>query len=101
MYSIYEILQTLLTVLFWIIMIQVILSWLFAFNVINHHNEFVRQLVRGLDTITEPLYRPIRRILPDFGGIDFSPMVVLLIIGILQKIMLPNIFMSLIGAGAT
>jgi YggT family protein len=100
MYSIYEILQTLLTVLFWIIMIQVVLSWLFAFNVINHHNEFVRQLVRGLDTITEPLYRPIRRILPDFGGIDFSPMVVLLIIGILQKILLPNIFMSLIGAGA-
>ncbi len=100
MYSIYEILQTLLTVLFWIIMIQVIISWLFAFNVINHHNEFIRQLVRGLDTITEPLYRPIRRILPDFGGIDFSPMVVLLIIGILQKILLPNIFMSLVGAGA-
>jgi YggT family protein len=100
MYSIYEILQTLLTVLFWIIMIQIVLSWLFAFNVINHHNEFVRQLVRGLDTITAPLYRPIRRILPDFGGIDFSPMVVLLIIGILQKILLPNIFMSLIGAGA-
>ncbi len=100
MYSIYEILQLLLTVLFWIIMIQVILSWLFAFNVINHHNEFIRQLVRGLDTITEPIYRPIRRILPDFGGIDFSPMVVLLIIGVLQKILLPNIFMSLVGAGA-
>jgi len=99
MYSIYEILQTLLTVLFWIIMIQVIISWLFAFNVINHHNEFIRQLVRGLDTITEPLYRPIRRILPDFGGIDFSPMVVLLIIGILQRILLPNIFASLINAG--
>ena len=100
MYSIYEILQTLLNVLFYIIMIQVILSWLFAFNVINHHNEFVRQLVRGLDTITEPLYRPIRRIMPDFGGIDFSPMVVLLIIGILQRILLPNIFASLIGGGA-
>ena len=100
MYSIYEILQLLLNVLFYIIMIQIVLSWLFAFNVINHHNEFVRQLVRGLDTITEPLYRPIRRILPDFGGIDFSPMVVLLIIGILQRILLPNIFASLIGAGA-
>jgi len=100
MYSIYEILQTLLNVLFYIIMIQVILSWLFAFNVINHQNEFVRQLVRGLDTITEPLYRPIRRIMPDFGGIDFSPMIVLLIIGILQRILLPNIFASLIGGGA-
>jgi len=100
MYSIYEILQTLLNVLFYIIMIQVILSWLFAFNVINHQNEFVRQLVRGLDTITEPLYRPIRRIMPDFGGIDFSPMIVLLIIGILQRILLPNIFASLVAGGA-
>jgi YggT family protein len=99
MYSIYQILQLLLTVLFWIIMIQVVLSWLFAFNVINHHNEFVRQLVRALDTITEPIYRPIRRILPDFGGLDFAPMVVLLLIGILQRILLPNIFMSLIAKG--
>jgi len=99
MYSIYQILQLLLNVLFYIIMIQIILSWLFAFNVINHHNQFVRQLVAGLATITEPLYRPIRRILPDFGGIDFSPMVVLLIIGILQRILLPNIFASLIGMG--
>ena len=101
MYSIYEILQLLLTVLFWIIMIQVVLSWLFAFNVINHHNQFVNQLVRGLNTITEPIYRPIRRIMPDFGGLDFAPMVVLLIIGILQRILLPNIFASLITQGIT
>lgn len=100
MLSIYQILQVLLDVLFWIIMIQIIISWLFAFNVINHQNDFIRQLVRGLDSLTEPIYRPIRRILPDFGGIDFSPMVVLLLIGILQRILLPNIFASLMGAGA-
>jgi YggT family protein len=91
----------LLTVLWWIIMIQVVLSWLFAFNVINHGNEFVRQLVRGLDSITEPLYRPIRRILPDFGGLDFAPMVVLLLLIILQRILLPNIFASLMAPGVS
>jgi YggT family protein len=100
MLALYQILQLLLTVLFWIIMIQVILSWLFVFNVINHHNDMVRQLVRGLDAVTEPLYRPLRRIMPDFGGLDFAPMVVLLVIYILQRILLPNIFASLLMPGA-
>ena len=59
----------------WIIIIQAILSWLVAFNVINTHNHFVRSLLHALDRITAPLYRPIRRIMPDFGGLDFSPMV--------------------------
>src|SRR3546814_2315207 len=71
----FDILQLLLTVLTWIIIIQAILSWLVAFNVINTYNDFVRSLLNALDRITEPLYRPIRRILPDFGGIDFSPLV--------------------------
>ena len=81
-------------------MIQIVLSWLVAFNVINTHNDFVRQFLGALDRVTEPLYRPLRRILPDFGGLDFSPMVVLLAISILQKILLPNIFSSLMGATA-
>ncbi|NIJ32986.1 YggT family protein [Sphingomonas oligoaromativorans] len=100
MLSIFQILMLLLDVLFWIIMIQIVLSWLVAFNVINTRNDFVRQFLYALDRVTEPLYRPIRRILPDFGGLDFSPMVVLLAISILQKILLPNIFSSLMGATA-
>lgn len=100
MLSIYQILNLLLDLLFWIIMVQIVLSWLVAFNVINTHNDFVRQFLYALDRVTEPLYRPIRRILPDFGGLDFSPMVVLLAISILQKILLPNIFSSLMGATA-
>ena len=68
----------------YIIIAQAILSWLVAFNVINTHNDFVRSFLRALDRMTEPLYRPIRRILPDFGGIDFSPLVVLLIISVLR-----------------
>jgi len=77
----------LLKVVWWIIVIQMILSWLVAFNVINTYNGFVRGLLRGLDRITEPVYRPIRKVLPDFGGLDFSPMVVLLVLWILNRVL--------------
>ncbi len=82
-----DILITLLWVLGWIIIIQAVLSWLVVFNVINTHNDFVRSLLYALDRLTEPLYRPFRRILPDFGGIDFSPIVVLLIVWGLQRLL--------------
>ena len=70
-----------------VIIVQAILSWLVAFNVINVHSEFVRSLLYALDRITAPVYRPIRKILPDFGGLDFSPMVVLLILWVLQRLL--------------
>ena len=77
----------LLTVIWWIIVIQMILSWLVAFNVINTYNDFVRGLLRALDRMTEPVYRPIRRVLPDFGGLDFSPMVVLIVLLIIDRLL--------------
>ncbi|HEX8620639.1 MAG TPA: YggT family protein [Allosphingosinicella sp.] len=77
----------LLKVVWWIIVIQMILSWLVAFNVINTYNDFVRGLLKGLDRITEPVYRPIRKVMPDFGGLDFSPMVVLLVLWILNRVL--------------
>lgn len=82
-----QILLILLTVIWWIIVIQMILSWLVAFNVINTYNNFVRGLMRGLDRITEPVYRPIRKVLPDFGGLDFSPLVVIIVLLILSKLL--------------
>ena len=81
----------LLGVLGLVIFVQVVLSWLVAFNVINTHNDFVRNFLRALDYITEPIYRPIRKILPDFGGIDFSPLVVLLAIQALRIILTDTI----------
>ena len=93
--SLFTILDFLLQVLMWIIIVQAILSWLVAFNVINTSSEFVRQLLYALDRITGPLYRPIRRILPDLGALDLSPLVVLLILYILMNIVIPNIQMSL------
>ncbi len=85
--ALFGVVDLLLTVLRWIIIIQAILSWLVAFNVINTHNDFVRTFLGALDRITEPLYRPIRRILPDFGGLDFSPLVALLIIIVIQMLL--------------
>src|ERR1700754_1626457 len=82
-----EIADFLLSILTWIIIIQVILSWLLAFNVLNVGSGGVRAFVIALDRITAPLYRPIRRILPDFGGIDFSPLVVLILIQVLEKLL--------------
>ncbi len=82
-----DIAQLLLSILTWVIIIQVILSWLLAFNVLNVHSGGVRAFIVALDRLTAPLYRPIRRLLPDFGGIDFSPLVVLILIQVLQKLL--------------
>ena len=77
----------LLNVLWWIIIVQAILSWLLAFNVLNFSSPVVRSIATALDRLTAPLYRPIRKLLPDFGGLDFSPMVILLLIMVLQKVL--------------
>ena len=85
--ALFDIVDLLLNVLAWIIIIQVILSWLFAFNVLNTGSVGLRRVVDALDRLTAPLYRPIRAILPDFGGIDFSPLVLLLLIKIVQMLL--------------
>jgi YggT family protein len=82
-----DIADLLLSVLTWIIIIQVILSWLLAFNVLNAGSGGVRAFVMALDRITAPLYRPIRRMLPDFGGIDFSPLIILILIQVIKKLL--------------
>lgn len=71
---------TIVDIFVWIIIIQVIMSWLIAFNVINTSNRFVYLVGDFLYRITEPVMRPIRRILPNLGGIDLSPLVVLLLL---------------------
>ena len=85
--ALFNIADYLLWILMWIIIIQVILSWLFAFNVLNTSSQGLRTFVEALDRITAPMYRPIRKLLPDFGGIDFSPLVVLILIQILRMLL--------------
>ena len=93
--ALFGIVDLLLRVAMYVIILQAILSWLVAFNVINLHNDFMRSFLRALDRMTEPLYRPFRRILPDFGGLDFSPMIVLLLIIILREYLLPATLLSI------
>ena len=68
----------------WIVIAAVIVSWLTAFNVINQYNNFVRTLLRILIALTEPVFRPIRKVLPAIGGLDLSPIIVFVIIWFLQ-----------------
>ena len=87
MLTLIQIAQVLLDVFWWIIVIQIILSLLISFNVINTYNDLVRQLYQGLNAIAEPVYRPIRRVLPDFGQIDFAPFVVLVLMQIIHLVL--------------
>ncbi len=96
--TIIQILQVLLNVTWWVIVIQFVLSLLIAFNVINMQSNFVRTLAYGFDRLTEPLYRPLRRILPNLGGLDLSPALVLLAIAIL-RIILNNVATSVMMGG--
>lgn len=77
----------LLQLMIWIIIIQAILSWLVAFNVVNMNNRFVATILYGLDRFLNPLLRPIRNLLPDMGGIDLSPLVLILGIMLLQRVL--------------
>ncbi|TPG20372.1 YggT family protein [Sphingomonas koreensis] len=87
MLTVIQILQVLLDLVWWIVIADFVLSILIAFNVVNTYNGFVRSLYDGIERLCQPLYRPIRRILPNTGAIDFSPMVVLVLIGILSIIL--------------
>jgi YggT family protein len=74
----------LLNIYFYIILITVIMSWLIGFNVINGSNPYVRQIRYALQRLTEPLLAPIRRFLPDLGGIDISPIILLIALQFVQ-----------------
>ena len=95
LYGLIGVLILLIQIFIWVIIGQAILSWLIAFNVINTQSDGVRQFLYWLDRVTEPVYRPIRRFMPDFGGIDFSPIVVILlmylVIGLLQRLQLQTL----------
>lgn len=82
-------LQTLyfiLDIIWFIVIVSAVFSWLFAFNVINSSNQFVSQIGSMLYQLTEPMYRPIRKFLPNFNGLDLSPIIVLVIIFFLQRV---------------
>ena len=73
-----------LNLYWWVVIIAVIVSWLIAFNVINTYNNFVRSLLRAIGSLTEPVFSRVRKVVPPIGGLDLSPMIVLVAIWFIQ-----------------
>jgi len=90
MQSIFEILMLLLGVARFFIFAHFIMSWLISFNVLNVHQQFVGQVWYTLQRILEPIYGPLRRILPNLGGIDLSPIAALIGIEIVRILLINN-----------
>jgi YggT family protein len=78
------VLSTLLYLYWWVIILAVVVSWLIAFNVINTRHQAVGMITDVLYRLTEPVFRPIRNLMPNLGGLDLSPLIVLLIIFVLR-----------------
>ena len=76
--------EALIELVTWVVIASAIISWLVAFGVVNMRNQFIRVVVDLLYRLTEPVLRPIRRMLPNLGGVDISPIVVLLLIFLLR-----------------
>jgi YggT family protein len=81
----------LITLYTYVIIAGVVMSWLMAFGVVNAYNPMVRSIWQGLNAVTEPLLRPIRNMLPNMGGIDISPLFLLLACFFVQSVVIPNI----------
>ena len=80
--------DTLITIYIWLLIAQAVLSWLLAFGVVNRYNRAVAVIGDFLYRVTEPALRPIRRVLPSFGGIDISPVVLILILLFIERFIL-------------
>ena len=91
MCSILQIIFIILQIYTWVVIASAIFSWLYAFNVVNPRNTIVSMIGNALYQLTEPVYRRIRRFLPDLGGLDLSPVVVLLAIIFIEILMRNNL----------
>jgi YggT family protein len=83
-----QLILLLLDIYFWIIIAMVVMSWLVAFNIVNPTNTVVRQIRYALYRLTEPLLGPIRRVMPDLGGIDISPVILLIALWFVQNLVI-------------
>jgi YggT family protein len=96
MHSLFWLINAVIQIYIFILIVQVVMSWLIAFNVVNTRNRFVFMVADVSYKLTEPALRPIRRILPNFGGIDLSPVVLILLLGFIQRL-LPELFGYYVG----
>lgn len=87
MQSFISLIYTVIQIYIYILVASAVLSWLIAFNVINMRNQFVAMIVEALWRLTEPALRPIRRFLPNLGGLDISPVVLILLLIFVQNLL--------------
>jgi YggT family protein len=87
MLPVFELIDTIINLYIWALIISAILSWLIAFNVINSHNRVVYTVGEFLYRITEPALRPIRRFVPLMGGVDVSPVVLILLLWFVRRVL--------------
>ncbi len=87
-----EIILMLLDIYWWVVLAMIIFSWLFAFNIINGRNQIVDAVWRVLYALTEPVLRPIRRVIPTIGGLDLSPIVLFIAIYFVQRVIVIYIY---------
>ena len=90
--SLIIILLFVLDIVWWIVIAHVVMSWLVGFNVLNRHQPLVGAIWNGLNRLLEPIYGPIRRVLPDMGGLDLSPLVLLVILYAIQVVLQRNAY---------
>ncbi|EDZ45250.1 MULTISPECIES: YggT family protein [Leisingera] len=90
MVSLFQILMLILDIVWFFIIAHVIMSWLINFQVLNLHQQLVAQIWYGLNRILEPLYAPVRRVIPNMGGLDLAPLVVLVAVYALRIILMNN-----------
>jgi YggT family protein len=88
MRALLDVIMLVLQLYWYIVLAMIIMSWLISFNVVNTRNQFVSQVWRLLNQVTEPVLRPIRRMLPNFSGLDLSPLVLFIIIYFIQQVIL-------------
>ena len=93
----YIIVHLLIQAVIWLIIAWVIVSWLVNFDVINMRNRMANQVVRMLDSVTRPIMRPVQRIVPPLGGLDLSPMIVIIVLGAADQALLPPLFRWLVS----
>lgn len=90
MVTLFQALMIILNVIWFIMIAHIVMSWLISFNVLNTRQPMVAQIWYGLNRVLEPVYAPIRRILPATGGLDFAPLVAFIILIILQRALINN-----------
>lgn len=91
MIALFNLITTVISLYIWVLIISAVMSWLIAFNVLNTHNRFVYTVMDFLYRVTEPALRPIRRFVPSLGGVDISPVVLILLLIFIRDFLLYDV----------